>query len=99
MYSERDRPDLQVANQRLQVLNRWAVEAIRRYNCGRDGYLDRWHIADLAPAMYQRPELARFDRVHYTGVGSRHFTLMLLNVIAEATERVGYWETPQLPPV
>lgn len=96
MYSEAERPDLQTSNIRLQQLNRWTVEAIRRYNCGRDGYLDRWHIADFAPAMYQRPELARFDRVHYTGVGSRTYTLMLLNVIAEATERLGNWETPKV---
>lgn len=97
MYSEAERDDLHTANLRLQQLNRWTVEAIRRYNCGREGYLDRWHIADFAPAMYQRPELARFDRVHYTGVGSRTYTLMLLNVIAEATERLGNWETPKLP--
>jgi hypothetical protein len=74
------------ANAKLRAYNAEWKSVVDAFNCGKVGYLDRVHVFDPVPLIESRPELS-VDTVHYTGVGSKWFTLWLLNLVAVCDER------------
>jgi hypothetical protein len=85
VYAEKDK--MAEANGKLRAYNAEWKSMVDAFNCGRGvGYLDRVHVFDPVPLIESRPELS-VDTVHYTGVGSRWFTLWLLNLVAACDER------------
>jgi hypothetical protein len=84
VYAEEDK--MAEANGKLRAYNAEWKSMVENFNCGKVGYLDRVHVFDPVPLIESRPELS-VDTVHYTGVGSRWFTLWLLNLVAACDER------------
>ena len=68
-------------NPRLVAFNGLTLNLIAQYNANVGPfYLRQWHAMDPVPLVEPRPELST-DGLHYTGVGSRWFTLVLLNLV------------------